>query len=408
MSKLTKFFRHPVLYWKDYFRKRSSKAGTSKVVNPSVQGVGKVSSTINFSGVNIFREFSYYLHTGESLEAGANHLDLWLPLLLGFRIPFLLIVRNEKLYYWVIREYQNVDVVYAKGAGDVGKVVERFPYIRMALYPSSLGNNIHLVRFEDIRHCFIGHGDSDKASSAHKALRMFDEIWVAGQAHIDRFLNKSFNVSGLEFKKIGRPALKRIIDSGGRVRNDKSLGKVLYLPTWEGSNYKNDYSSVAISREIISFVSELALINVKFHPFTGHRDAGLKNIRDQATTAFRGNQQVSVTSISTPLLDIIENYDIFICDISSVVTECLALDAPILLYFPKDKVIELASSKMSFDDYCYVFSSVEELKLQIQEIISKGDPKADSRKAAVDYFIGLDETRGLRMKDLIKSGSLAV
>ena len=48
----------------------------------------------------------------------------------------------------------------------------------------------------------------DKSASAHKFFRVYDEIWVAGQAHIDRFKNAGFNTAHIDFVKVGAPQFK--------------------------------------------------------------------------------------------------------------------------------------------------------------------------------------------------------
>lgn len=370
MSKLTKLIKNPRLYFVDFLKKRTNSVGIpsterkiiatqrlpSKPVPkpaPKANPVSVVSlRTENF---NRFKRYKFYVHTGETMTAGPNHLNMWLPLLMSFRIPFLLIVRDQKLYDWVLKNYHSVDVVFAKTAGDISEVVARTEGTPMALYPSSTGNNIHLVRFEEIKHCFIGHGDSEKAASAHKALRMFDEIWVASQAHIDRFRNKSFNSNGLDFVKVGRPNLIQALKNSVKPWYERGEMKILYLPTWEGINYKNDYSSVRMAKQLLEIASEKTAAHAKLHPNTGSRDKSLTNAQILIDASFKENSKISVIPSSVPLLDIHENYNIFVCDISSVVTECLALDAPIFLYYPKNAIIEIAASNMKFEDYCYVF-----------------------------------------------------
>ncbi|MDR0215258.1 MAG: CDP-glycerol glycerophosphotransferase family protein [Comamonas sp.] len=426
MSKMKKLINNPSLFFRDYLNKRvnantknngRNSVTVQKKVLPSTVAVKKIApkpsgliaplkaltATINLetTHLNRFKKYKYYLHNGENMTAGPNHLNMWLPLLISFRVPFLLIIRDHKLYGWVLKNYPTVDVAFAKSAGDVGEVVAMTEGVPLALYSSSTGNNIHLIRFEEIKHCFIGHGDSEKAASAHKALRMFDEIWVASQAHIDRFHNKPFNTSGLDFLKIGRPTLVNALKQSGTPWYERGETKILYLPTWEGSNYKNDYSSVRTAKQILEMASGKAVIHAKLHPLTGSRDKSISNAQELIKSSFRDNVNVSVIPSSITLLDIYDKYNIFICDISSVVTECLALDVPIFLYYPKNVEIEMAVSNMVFEDYCYVFSSLEELEALIARVITGDDYKKEARQKAVDYFIGVKETKDIKLLEVL-------
>ena len=406
MSKFSKFVKTPSLFFRDYFAKRVASSNGGSLDAKSNSQTGPLKSTpsltnLDTSNFNRFKKYKYYLHNGENMTAGPNHLNMWLPLLMSFRIPFLLIIRDLKLYTWVLKNYPTVDVAFAKSAGDIGEVVAMTRQVSLALYSSSTGNNIHLVRFEEIKHCFIGHGDSEKASSAHKALRMFDEIWVASQAHIDRFRNKSFNTMGLNFLKIGRPTLIDALKQAVKPWHDRGVIKMLYLPTWEGSNYKNDYSSVRFATPLLEMASKRAMVHAKLHPFTGNRDKTINNAELLLDSSFKESINVSIISSNVPLLDVYSGYNIFICDISSVVTECLALDVPIFLYYPKNIEIEIAASNMVFDDYCYVFSTLEEFEILLDRVIGGDDYKKESRKQAVDYFIGVNESKNMRLKEIL-------
>lgn len=50
-----------------------------------------------------------------------------------------------------------------------------------------------------------------------KFFRVYDENWVAGEAHIDRMLNANFNLNGLKHVKIGRPNLLDILKKANQV-----------------------------------------------------------------------------------------------------------------------------------------------------------------------------------------------
>jgi len=411
MSKIRKLIKTPRLFFRDYLNKRvqgNERPYSALKPKPNTVGKAVAKPVASIAGMdsrnfNRFKKYKYYLHNGEGIKAGTGQLNMWLPLLISIRVPFLLIIRDKNLYDWTLKNYSTIDVAYAKGPGDVGDLVALSRGVPLALYISSTGNNIHLVRFEEIRHCFIGHGDSEKASSAHKALRMFDEIWVAGQAHIDRFKNKPFNTDSLKFVKVGRPTLIDALQKSITPWQERGDTKILYLPTWEGSNYKNDYSSVRFAKQLLGICSTCATVHAKLHPFTGNRDKGISDSESLLDSAFKGDLKVSIIPSRVPLVDILDGYNFFVCDISSVVTECLALDAPIFLFYPKDVEIEIAASNIKFDDYCYVFSNLDELESMLNRVLSGDDFKKAKRREAIDYFIGLEETRRFKILEALET-----
>lgn len=401
MSKLSKLMKSPSLFFRDFFDKRITKAVKSTKKAPPQK---LPSTTIELLHYNPYYEYQFYFYSGETLAAGAHHINTWLPLFLQSRVPFLMIINDYKLYRWIISNYPSVHIVFAKNAVAIEEVLHRTKGVNLALYASAHATNRHLIRIgENIRHCFIGHGDSEKASSAHKALRIFDEIWTAGQAHIDRFKNKPFSTEGLTFKKVGRPLLNPLLCHSETPWYARGEMRLLYLPTWENALEVHNYSSLYQAKSMFQMINEKFDIqtDIKIHSFTGARDKTLANVESLLENSFMESQKIRVLPKSLNILDILNSYNLFLCDISSVVTECLALNSPIFLYFPKFKELDIAKSNMSFDDYCYVFSSVEELEADLREVISGNDYKAEKRKLAMDYFIGLEETKNMRFFDAL-------
>lgn len=355
------------------------------------------------STLNIYSKYEFIYHTGESLESGEHHLNSWIPIFEKYQLTFITIVRNRKIYEWIRKNYPFVHVAYARRAVDLESVINLIPKVKLALYSSANINNGHLIRFNHIKHAFIGHGDSEKAGSAHKGLRWFDEIWTAGQAHIDRFANIEGNFSGVSFVKVGRPNLKPLLKLNSRKIESISDINALYLPTWEGVFNVHDYSSISNAHLILDKIDKKGIkISAKFHPYTGGREPAYKDLDKKILKAFDANSNCTVISKETNLLSIIHSFNFFICDISSVITECLSLNKPILVYIPKDKKIDVAISNMPYSDYCYIFSNIIELEEKVEAIINKGDYLKEKREAAMRYYIGMDETLEDKFEKLIK------
>ncbi len=392
MSKLTKLINNPKLFFKDAALK---KLGALPNNNVKPKPKPKPKKNIDVSHVNFFQKISIVIHSGELLAAGANQIIPWVSVFVQSEVKFLLLVRNEEFFEWVKKEYPWMSIAFARRVVDVEAVLNLLPDTNTIFYPSSTGNNIHLVRFNHLHHVFIGHGDSDKASSAHKALRLYDEVWTAGQGHIDRFENSNFNTAHINFVKVGRPNLRNILTASQKHWQKRMGLKVLYLPTWEGVIEETNYSSTSFSGQIIRDTQQFlnAPMMIKYHPLTGGRDSKLKNINEMTKEIItRETLNATVLDASVEVSSVIPNNNIFICDISGVITECLAADAPIFVYIPIDKEVKVANSNMKYEDYCYVYSNVEELMEKITKVISGDDYLAEGRKKAIEYFIGYKET----------------
>jgi hypothetical protein len=394
MSKLTKLVTNPKLFFKDVALKKLG-ALPEKNISSASKPKPKSPKYIDVSHVNFYKRITLIIHSGELLAAGSNQINPWIPVFVQADVKFVLLVRNEAFFEWLKKEYPWMCIALARRGVDVEEFLGLLPDAKTIFYPSSTGNNIHLVRFNHLHHVFIGHGDSDKASSAHKALRLEDEVWTAGQGHIDRFDNSDFNTAHIKFVKVGRPNLRNILNSSNTCWKERMDLKVLYLPTWEGVLEETNYSSVFFSGQIIREVEELldAPMMIKYHPFTGSRDNNLKNINKMTEEIIiRESLDATVLYGSVEISTVIPNNNIFICDISGVITECLAANAPIFVYIPKDKEIKVANSNLKYEDYCYIYSSVEELLEKIKKVTEGDDYLLEGRKKAIEYLIGYEET----------------
>ncbi|MCD4483021.1 CDP-glycerol glycerophosphotransferase family protein [Chromobacterium vaccinii] len=415
MSKIKKLIRTPGIFFADMAIKRgygktvAFSHNTSQVINPKEESASSkppvkkipqkntaTTETLNTDAINFFMPASVLLHTGEGEASGSAHLSMWIPYFSGSGCQFTILVRNIGLYSWVRKNYPLIPVAYAKNPIDVETVINRLPSLQACFYPSNTGNNIHLLRFNHIEHVFIGHGDSDKSASAHKFFRVYDKIWVAGQAHIDRFNNSSFCTRHLEFIKIGRPNLKDILLRSENPWHERSsFISILYLPTWEGVFEEQNYSSTKISGEIIRKVKEnfKVEVNVKFHPMTGNRDKTLVNIREDLGKALvQIGLPINIEQRLTPIHELLKKTNVFICDISAVVSECLSADGPIFVFIPQDREIKLSQSDMPYDYYSYTFSSPSELIEKMGRVLAGDDYLSDKRREAIDYLIGRSQT----------------
>lgn len=354
---------------------------------------------INLDNVNFINPYHHVFHTGEGMVHGPSHLNFWLKYFGIVAENTLILVRIPELYQWVKLHYPRFNVAYVKNVADVDYLFSKLNYVQNVYYSSNTGNTLHTLKFNEINHIFLGHGDSDKSASAHKYFRVYDEVWVAGQAHIDRFKNAGFDVDYMHFSVVGRPSLRNILKLSKVQWQARAQKSALYLPTWEGVYEESNYCSVALSEDIFKTLADLLPeyhLQTKFHPVTGSRDEKLKGYDEKLKNSLlelEAPVHLNAHGREISVEELIKNSNIFICDISAVVSECLASDAPIFIYIPKDKEIVIAKSEMEYSDYCYAFSNIEEFRDLIQEvIINDNDYLIENRKRAIEYIISPLET----------------
>ena len=147
---------------------------------------------------------------------------------------------------------------------------------RVALYPANTGKNIHMLRNPSLKHVFIGHGDSDKVASINPFSKVYDEVWTAGRAGLDRYAKAQVGVRVDEIVEVGRPQLDEI-------RTDtapNSVRTVLYAPTWEGWTDEPGNTSLidagpTLIEKLLTAEPKVRVL-YKPHPFTGIRSAAAR------------------------------------------------------------------------------------------------------------------------------------
>lgn len=400
MSKLSKLLKSPGLFFRDMLIKKydaKSKA-KSKIVSSKTKPENKAIEIklISCAILEFLRliKIQYVIHTGEGLDFGRYHLAQWIPVFEKKKINVLILVRNQDLYKYVRKQWPYIICIYAKSVLEVDKVLDRLPYGKTIFYLSNTGNLIHSLRRNDFNHVFLGHGDSNKFASAHKFFRVYDEIWVSGEAHIDRFKNSNFDVKHLIFKKIGRPNLEDLIKVNQATRwIDRKPKVAVVAPTWEGILEENNGSSVEKIQDVINIlVKNNFIVKIKFHPATGKRRKDYLVIEKEVTKISKSmDGKVIVISKEQPLEDILAEPCLCIGDTSGVITEFLACFCPIIIYDPIKKIVT-SSSNMDYKEFCYAWSSINDFEKIIFDLANEKDFLSEYRKRAQDYYLGISYT----------------
>jgi len=170
--------------------------------------------------------------------------------------------------------------------------------------------------------------------------------------------------------------------------------RFLYLPTWEGAFDDSSYASLEHTGKILEQLCEKGEYKgaIKFHPTTGKRVAHFSDIEKKLYARF-DQRDVQVMPRNASHIDAYSHVDFLIADISSVVTDFLITLKPIFIYWPGFKNLRMAESKFSIKDYCYAFSTSEELMSLVKRVIADGDDELFAmRQLALDYYVDLRAT----------------
>lgn len=319
---------------------------------------------------------------------GTYALGVWATVINALERPVLVVLREPG--HLTGLESIRAPTVVAPSVSDLMAVTP--PSVRVVLYPTNVVRNDEMIRIPGPMHCFIGHGDSDKVGSFSPLNRMYDEIWVAGRAAIDRYAAVDEGIDLGVLRAVGRPQLADIRRAAPAAERATTRLTVLYAPTWEGFFDEADYSSVASMGERIVQGCLAAGADVLFkpHPLTGHRlpEAGRARqaIDDLVRKAGGGSEIVAPSP--TSLYEAFNRADLLISDISSVITDFLASrkpyavtnrrdvpDAEFRAMFPSASAAELLGSDLAT------------LSAALADAAG-ADPRRAQREALAEHLLG--------------------
>jgi hypothetical protein len=220
--------------------------------------------------------------------------------------------------------------------------------LALALYVSHHPRNFQCLRFGELAHVYLGHGESDKAVSASNQLKAYDRVFVAGQAAVDRALGELMWLDEDRFVQVGRPQL------GPEPPRPRPLGArstVLYAPTWDGAQASMAYCSVATHGEALvrSLVAAGLRVVYRPHPRTGANrpevrdaDASLRAVFREPEMRAAGSAVVS----AAPLAEAFAEADALVTDISSLAVEWLPTGRPLVVTEPAEGDAVIAPSPL--------------------------------------------------------------
>jgi hypothetical protein len=149
------------------------------------------------------------LHSAEP-KLTITHVEFWLEVLISTKQTFSILVRDTNSFKQLTQKYPKLQILYAQRPIDVESVVNAQPHLKVVLFTSNMARNIHLLRFNHLRHIFIGTKNSEWLSHINKSYRAYDEFWTGGEFAVERIQHELENTGHLHFQIVGKPQLRTI------------------------------------------------------------------------------------------------------------------------------------------------------------------------------------------------------
>ncbi|MFF0820529.1 CDP-glycerol glycerophosphotransferase family protein [Micromonospora haikouensis] len=259
-------------------------------------------------------------------------VTMWLPYLERIGRPFFVMVREPE-FLAPIAAATSAPVVYCPTLKAMDEAL--VPSLKVAFYVNHGAKNSHCIRFSQLTHVQIHHGDSDKAPSANPVTALFDRNFVAGRAAIDRYARAGVDIPAEKFVVVGRPQVESI-----EVRRAPATGlanpTVLYTPTWTGHHADANYCSLPVGETIVrGLLARGATVILRAHPYTGQNPASARQLARltellAADRARTGRQHVfgAAASRELSLVDCVNRSDALVSDVSGVISDYLYSGKP--------------------------------------------------------------------------------
>ncbi|MFJ8580584.1 CDP-glycerol glycerophosphotransferase family protein [Micromonospora sp. NPDC093277] len=259
-------------------------------------------------------------------------VTMWLPYLERIGRPFLVLLREPE-FLPAVAAATRAPVVFCPTLQAMDEAL--VPSLRAAFYVNHGAKNSHCIRFAHLTHVQLHHGDSDKAPSANPVSAIFDKIFVAGQAAIDRYARAGVEIPAEKFVVVGRPQVEAI-----EVRREPTTGlaqpTVLYTPTWTGHHADANYCSLPVAETMLRrLLDRGATVILRHHPYTAQNPASARQLArltellaaDKATTG-RTHLWGAAATRELTLTDCVNRADALVSDVSGVISDWLYSGKP--------------------------------------------------------------------------------
>lgn len=268
---------------------------------------------------------------------GPTHLSMWEGPLLSAGHPGV-IFNFRDIYCAHLRENTDLSSPFVQLSSDMNRDLEHLvvPGLGAFFYVHNAMSNLRYMTVREVKHIWLGHGDSDKPASVFDRHAKYDLLVASGTAAIDRYTDAGVHIPREKFVVLGRPQVHEIESAKAPIASvDRPV--VLYAPTWQGKNDAVDFSSLTVGAEIVRALVGRADIMFRPHPLSS-RAAMFKPLVEEIDALLAAD----TADPSTPgkhvwgeqpnqtwsIFECMNRSDALVSDVSSVVSDWLQSGKP--------------------------------------------------------------------------------
>ena len=326
--------------------------------------------------------------------------------------PVFILTRDNDTFQALAAETE-LPVVNARRIGTVDSVCLSSDF-KLAMYVNQTFRNFHAMRYPDMFHVFLSHGESEKKTyMASNQAKAYDFVFVAGEAAVQRYTEGLVNFDpDAHLRTVGRPQLDTPHETRGHRATDRTT--VLYAPTWEGDRPSMAYGSVESHgpRIVEAFLeSPRHQLIYRPHPRTGwtRPDAGEMDqqlrhaVREAARKHPEAGHRVDLDPHFGPQM---AEADVMICDVSAVAMDFLPTGKPLVVTKPARPEAIVDRSGVLGAVYSLPMSKLHEVAHLVDGWVAD-DTQREERARWVEHYFG-DVTPGTSMQRFLDACEEAI
>ncbi|MFP5282759.1 MAG: CDP-glycerol glycerophosphotransferase family protein, partial [Actinomycetes bacterium] len=331
-----------------------------------------------------------------STVGAAYQVGMWLPYFERIGRPYVIITRTVPMLEEIARTTAaagvRVPIIFRPTLRSVEEVI--VPSLRAAFYVNNAVRNTHFIERRELVHVWLNHGDSEKPACYNPVHAIYDVIFAAGQAGIDRYARHGVTIPREKFRIVGRPQVESIQPVRGPIGSIRPP-TVLYAPTWQGPFADTRVYSLPQGRRIVDHLLQRgARVVFRAHPFNYRyrecvaliEDIGRLLADDRART---GRQHLwgSAAEQEMSIEDCFNASDAMISDVSAVVSDYLQADKPFSIVAvgrtPEQLLVDVPAAAAA-----YVLAEDLSNLGAVADALLGPDPLAPVRRATRVYYLG--------------------
>ncbi|MGP5194599.1 CDP-glycerol glycerophosphotransferase family protein [Arthrobacter rhombi] len=314
-------------------------------------------------------------------------LGMWIPYLDRLGEPYIVITRNLRMAR-AAAKITEAPVIYRRTLGSLEALL--VPGLTTAFYVNNAVKNTHLIEHRDLTHVWLNHGDSEKAACYNPVHGIYDRIFAAGQAGIDRYERHGVIIPREKFEIVGRPQVEAIT----RRRDDLGEKTVLYAPTWRGPYADTAVYSLPIGVEIVqALLDRGCTVIFRAHPFNYRYPDAVRMMRRvrrllalDAEETGREHIYGATAEKDMGVVDCFNASDAMISDVSAMVSDFLQSEKPFAVAAINHTPEQLAADMPATSGGYVLHRDLDNLDEVLKQLLND-DPLLPHRARVREYYL---------------------